>query len=166
MTKGGSKVRSHWKTNPSHSPTAADLLPSAAEISIADTASCLEWVPEKGWLAGTPFPSSIPLAPVGPMPLKLLPWRLCLQWPEEGKGWHWVRGVNAGGPGEMVPGFARWLRAGGKPISIRQVASCARVCQTLLKATRKKQNRKTNKRNKDDNKKHRNANFYLSLITL
>ena len=65
----------------------------------------------------------------------------------------------------MVPGFARWLRAGGKPISIRQVTSCARVCQTLLKATRKKQNRKTNKRNKDDNKKHRNANFYLSLIT-
>jgi len=46
------------------------------------------------------------------------------------KDWHWVGRVSAGGPGEVVPGFTRWLRAEGKPISIRQAPSYARVCQT------------------------------------
>ena len=64
-------------------------------------------------------------------------------WQEaEGKGWHRVWGASAGGPGEVVPGFARWLGAGGQPISIRQVPSDARVCQTLHQATEKNNNQK------------------------
>lgn len=130
--------RSHSGQGPATTPPPPR---AAAEISAADTASQPERAPEKGWLAWTPSPPVLSLAPGGPMLPKRLPWQLVSRdqsWGRaEGKGWRGVWGVSAGGPGEVVPGCARWLGAGGQPVSIRQVPRDTRVCQTLHKAPEK-----------------------------
>ena len=87
VTKGGRKERKEVTERqvPATPQLLQGLPPSTAEISTGDKAHWLRRVPRKHWLAWAPFPPSFPLASVGPMPLKLLPWRLPLQCPEQGR---------------------------------------------------------------------------------
>lgn len=59
------------------------------------------------------------------------------EWQEaERKDWYRVWGVSRG---DAVPGCTRWLGREAHPT--RQVPSCARACQPLLRATRKQQSK-------------------------
>lgn len=127
---------------------------SAAEISIEDPVSCLDWVPGKGWLPRTPVPPSLPLAPVGLMLLKSHFSRSQSREPGPSGGRLRERAGTGSGsegwrPWEGVSGFAGGRRPG---LLHKVMPGSARLSSKLPE-----NNNNNNKR------KHRNVNCSLSL---